>query len=167
MLIAFGLGAYSGIIAATYNAQYVGFFMPLYFAQPTLFIIIAISVIVPIVEEPTKPLGLYLLKLTKAKINPADWATAGAFAGFGFGLFENVVYTILALGHGASVALTLLVIRTLLSLPTHMITTSLAGFGVGLWAKRGELGSFIKFIILAIAIHSLYNLSIFWAGGGF
>jgi RsiW-degrading membrane proteinase PrsW (M82 family) len=167
MLTAFGLGAYSGILAATYNTQYIGFFIPLYFVQPTLFTIIAISVIVPIVEEPTKPLGLYLLKLTKAKINPADWAIVGAFAGLGFGSFENVVYTLAALGHGVDVALMLLVFRSLLSLPTHMIASSLAGYGVGLWAREGGLGGFIKFLTLAMVIHGLYNLSIFWAGGGF
>ena len=167
-LIALGLGAFSGFIAASYTTAYAGLFVPMYFIRPTLFTIVVVCLIAPFVEEQVKPLGLYLLKVTKVRLGFGEWATLGAFAGLGFGLLENALYAgTAAFGYGTDAALTLLALRGLLSLPTHMIASSFAGFGVGLWAREGKLGSFIKFLILAMVIHGAYNFLAAVAGGGF
>jgi len=164
-LICLGLGAFSGFIAASYNAEYMGLLAPLYFVKPTIFTIVVVSVIAPFVEEQVKPLGLYLLKLTKVRLCLGGWVALGAFAGLGFGLLENVLYTLMMFGYGAGAAMTLLMLRSMLSLPAHMIASSVAGFGVGLWAKGDGLGALAKFLGLAMVIHGLYNLTVVLAGG--
>lgn len=164
-LIAFGLGAYSGLLAGSYEAQHLGFLFPLYFTHQALFLVIAVSLIAPIVEEQVKPLGLYLLKVSRTRLTLKKWVSAGTCAGLGFGLLENLIYFVAALLHGIGVGLMLLALRTMLSLPLHMIATSCSGFGVGLWSRSGRLGDLVRFLLLAMVIHSSFNLAAVLAAG--
>ncbi len=163
--VAFGLGAYAGLMAASYNFQYIGFIWPLTAENRGLFLFLAISVIAPVVEESVKPAGLYLLKLTRARIKTREWIVLGAVAGLGFGLLENAIYATEALSHGIHAVLGVLALRTGLSLPVHMAATSIAAFGVMRWRKTGRIEELLKFLLVAISIHSVYNLLVAVAGG--
>jgi len=165
VLTCLGLGAISGFIAGWANTAYGGLVVPLYFIRPSLFTIVVVSVVAPMVEEPIKPLGLYFLKEDeKVMLHFRDWALMGAFAGLGFGLLENGVYAFQASTYGATVTATLLGLRTLLTLPLHMIATTITGFGVGLWAQTGNASYFLKFLVVAMLIHGLYNFTVTMAG---
>ncbi len=164
-LICLGLGAISGFIAGYANVAYGGFAAPFYFINPTLFILVLVSVVAPFVEESIKPLGLYLLK-EEERVSFAikDWALLGTLAGLGFGLLENSLYALEASAYGATVAATLLGLRTLLCIPLHMVATAITGFGLGLWARTGNAKYFLKFLVVAILIHGLYNFTVTVAG---
>lgn len=165
VLTCLGLGAISGFIAGYANITYGGFAVPFYFVSPTLFIIILVSVVAPLVEEPIKPLGLYFLKEEeRVSLRIKDWALLGAFAGLGFGLLENSLYAIEASTYGAAVTTTLFGLRTLLCIPMHMVATTITGFGLGLWARTGNARYFLKFLILAILVHGLYNFTVTMVG---
>lgn len=165
VLTCLGLGAISGFIAGWANVSYLGLAVPLFFIRPDLFVIFVVSVIAPLIEEPIKPLGLYFLKEEeKIVLHPRDWILLGTFAGLGFGLLENGVYAFQASVYGAAAALTLLGLRTLLSLPLHMIATTISGFGVGLWARTGNARYFLKFLVMAMFIHGFYNFTVTMVG---
>lgn len=165
VLICLGLGAISGFIAGWANTAYGGLAVPLYFIRPSLFVIVVVSVIAPVVEEPIKPLGLYFLKEEeKVVLHPRDWVLLGTFAGLGFGLLENGLYVFQALTYGTAATLTLLALRTLLCIPIHMIATTITGFGIGLWARTGNARYFLKFLVLAMFIHGFYNFTVTMVG---
>jgi len=82
----------------------------------------------------------------------------GTFAGLGFGLMENAVYTFNAFAAaGANAGLLLLLLRMLLCLPLHMIATTISCFGFGLWANTGKIKYFIVYILISMLIHGSYN----------
>lgn len=165
ILTCLGLGAISGFIAGWANVTYGGLAVPLYFIRPSLFTIVVVSVMAPMVEEPIKPLGLYFLKEEeKVVLRFRDWVLLGTFAGLGFGLLENGLYAFQASTYGATVTAALLGLRTLLSLPMHMIATTITGFGVGLWARTGNASYFLKFLVVAIFIHGSYNFAVTMVG---
>jgi RsiW-degrading membrane proteinase PrsW (M82 family) len=167
ILISFGLGALAGLLAAYYNSQYIGTLAPVFFRSPSLFIVLAVSLVAPFVEEQVKLLGLFLFKATKKRLKVDQWAILGTFAGLGFGLFENIFYTFqVLLEYGTAAAMLVLLMRSLLSLPTHMITCSIAGFGFGLWATKFRFHSFLKYLLMAIAIHGLFNFTVLSLEGG-
>jgi len=158
LLICLGLGALSGFIAGLANFYYMGYAIILFFLNPSTFVVAVVSIVAPFVEEQIKPLGLYLLKEEeKISLKVKDWTLLGLFAGFGFGLLENGLYAFQVLSHGVTVGLMLFGLRTLISLPVHMIATSITGFGIGLWARTERVSYFLKFLVLAMFIHGLYN----------
>lgn len=154
----FGLGAYAGLMASAYEIQYIGFVWPLTIEHRGLFLFLAISVISPVVEESVKPVGLYLLKLTQARMSARDWILLGAAAGCGFGVLENAVYAIGAMPYGGSAVLIVTALRFALPFPMHLATSSIAGFGVMRWRKSGRILELIRFLAVSITIHSFYNL---------
>jgi RsiW-degrading membrane proteinase PrsW (M82 family) len=159
-LTCLGLGAVAGFIAGWANTAYGGLAVPLYFIRPTLFTIVLVSLVAPVVEESIKPLGLYFLKEEeKTVLRLGDWALLGAFAGLGFALLENGLYALEVSTHGAGIVATLLGLRTLLCIPIHMTATTITGFGVGVWARTGRAGYFLRFLVLAMLVHGLYNFT--------
>ncbi|KXA89919.1 hypothetical protein AKJ57_04710 [candidate division MSBL1 archaeon SCGC-AAA259A05] len=158
LLICSGLGALAGLVAGYSNMLYGGLISPIHSTSPDVYIFILASIVAPISEESIKPLGLYLLKEEEGvSLNLENWILLGLLAGFGFWLLENGLYTIgVAAKYGSTAGLTLLGIRSLF--PVHMFTTSIVGFGIGLWEKSRNIIKFLKFLVLAIVIHGSFNL---------
>jgi len=160
ILIGLGLGALSGFIAGLVEIFYMGYAIALYFLHPSIFVVFVASFIAPFVEEQIKPLGLYFLKEEEGvSLSAGDWTILGNFAGLGFGLLENGLYAYQVSNYGYDVSLALAGLRTLVSLPVHMIATSVTGFGIGLWARTGKVSYFIRFLVVAMLIHGFYNFA--------
>lgn len=161
LLISLGLGGLIGFLCAWVNTFYMIYTLPLFFVTGNFNIIMLVTacIIAPFVEELSKPIGVYLIKMEeKALLSVKNWMILGAFAGLGFGLMENLMYTFNAyMVAGAEVASLLLLLRTLLCIPLHMIATTISCFGFGLWANTGEIKYFIFYILISMLIHGSYN----------
>jgi RsiW-degrading membrane proteinase PrsW (M82 family) len=138
-------------------AQVESVFLPIEFVKkPELLIFIGVCIIAPIVEEFLKPIGLFILLSEKRDLSLFNWVLLGTFAGLGFKLLEDSVYGLQAIAESYSFALNLLLVRNLS--PIHLITTSIAGFGIGLWNKLDKRKYFLWAICTSILIHALFNL---------
>jgi RsiW-degrading membrane proteinase PrsW (M82 family) len=158
-LISFGIGAITGTVAAFGETLYLPLAIPVLFFDTSLFPVIVATIIAPLVEEPVKPLGLFLLKEEeKLSFSLASWAFLGSLAGLGFGFAENVVYSLSVLEFGVDVSFDLFLLRALLSAPLHGIMTTVTGFGIGLWQKTGNARILLEAFIVAMAIHGSFNL---------
>ncbi|TMI26461.1 PrsW family intramembrane metalloprotease [Candidatus Bathyarchaeota archaeon] len=158
-LIAIGMGATVGTLAAFGESLYVFSTFPVFLFNRDLSAIVIAVAIAPLVEEPAKSLGLLLLKEEeKLVFSVQSWTILGSLAGVGFGFLENVVYAY-SVGHfGLDVSLTLFLMRGLLTAPLHGITATLTGFGIGLWQKTGNPRLLILPMIVAMMIHGSFNL---------
>lgn len=157
-LIALGIGAIGGFIAAFAEALYIGIAAATLLVSGSLFALALATVIAPLVEESVKPLGLLLLKEDQGmKFDLQSWAILGSLAGIGFGFAENVVYFLSALPFGLQVAFSLLLMRGLLTAPLHGITTTVAGFGIGLWQKSQNARLLLLCLVIAMTIHGSFN----------
>ncbi|HEY4822193.1 MAG TPA: PrsW family glutamic-type intramembrane protease, partial [Candidatus Bathyarchaeia archaeon] len=67
-------------------------------------------------------------------------------------------YSLAVLEFGVDVSLALLLLRGLLTAPLHGITTTVTGFGIGLWQKTGNARLLLKALVVAMAIHGSFNL---------
>lgn len=161
LLISLGLGGIIGFLCAWVETFYMIPTLPLFFATGNFTIVTLLSacVIAPFVEELSKPIGVYLIKMEeKPLLSVKNWTILGTFAGLGFGLMENAMYTLNAfVAAGANAGLLLLLLRMLLCLPLHMIATTISCFGFGLWANTGKIKYFIVYILIAMLIHASYN----------
>lgn len=158
-LICLGLGATVGFVAAFGESFYEPLAIPIRIFSQTLFSIVVAVAVAPLVEEPSKALGLLLLKEEeKLSFQIVDWTILGTLSGIGFGFMENVVYAVSVLGYGVNVSLTLFLLRSLLTAPLHGITATLTGFGVGLWQKSGNARLLVIPLIAAMVIHGSFNL---------
>ena len=118
--------------------------------------------VAPFVEETAKILGLILVEEEeKPKFDAGGWMMLGVFGGFGFGILENIMYSMMAISKiGGSFAVYLFVIRTFTALTMHIISTSTAAYGFAFYARGGNFASFLKYFGLAIIIHAAYNFSV-------
>jgi hypothetical protein len=74
-IIALGVGALGGFIAAFGEALYLGVAAASLFVSASLFALAVSVAIAPLVEESTRPLGLFLLKEDqKLRFEPPTWA---------------------------------------------------------------------------------------------
>jgi RsiW-degrading membrane proteinase PrsW (M82 family) len=87
-----------------------------------------------------------------------SWALLGSLAGIGFGFAENVVYFFAALPYGLTVSFSLLFMRSLLTVPLHAMTTTITGFGIGLWQKSRNARLLLVCLVIAMIIHGSMNL---------
>ncbi len=161
LLISLGLGGLIGFLCAWVETFYMVPALPLFFVTGNFNIIMLVSacIIAPFVEELSKPIGVYLIKMEeKPLLSVKNWMILGTFAGLGFGLMENVMYTLSAFAAaGANAGLLLLLLRTLLCIPLHMIATTISCFGFGLWANTGKIKYFISCLLVSMLIHGSYN----------
>ena len=158
-LISFGIGAITGTVAAFGETFYLPLAIPVLFFDKSLFPVIVATAIAPLVEEPAKPLGLLLLKEEeRLNFDLPSWTVLGSLAGIGFGFAENIIYSLAVLKFGVDVSLVLLFMRGLLTTPLHGITTTVTGFGIGLWQKSGNARLLVIPLVIAMAIHGTFNL---------
>lgn len=112
------------------------------------------SLLVPLIEEALKPIGVWLL--AGFKLSPAAGFAAGALSGAGFALFESLALTASGTDWAASV---LVRIGTAV---IHIANTSLMGWALTLaWRQRRYLNLLLTYLAV-VAIHGLWNaLAIF------
>jgi RsiW-degrading membrane proteinase PrsW (M82 family) len=109
-----------------------------------------VVVLVPLVEELIKPIGVWFM--AGQKITPAQGFGFGVLSGAGFGLFENLGNTSAG---GQSWAL--LAGSRISTLFLHSFTAGLVGWALAYaWSERRFLRLAITFII-AVLIHGLWN----------
>jgi RsiW-degrading membrane proteinase PrsW (M82 family) len=125
--------------------------VPLIFNPGILFLGFAyMSVLVPLLEEALKPIGVWLL--AGQKITPAQGFGYGVLSGAGFGLFENLGNTSSGVANWALLASTR--VSTLL---LHSFTAGLVGWAlVSAWSERRYLRLAITYAI-AVTLHGLWN----------
>jgi hypothetical protein len=107
------------------------------------------AVIVPLIEELFKPIGVWLL--ARRKLRPAAGFAAGALSGAGYALFES-----LALTSGGQEWPALMVAR-IGTAAVHILTTAITGWAlVQAWRYRRYLLLGLAYLT-SVAIHGLWN----------
>ena len=165
-LFCFMLGALSGFVAAWGNTLYIGIYAPFIWVSRKAASWLGACLIAPVIEELVKPLGLFMLRSEeRVKLPTIEWAKLGLVAGLGFALLENSFYVVRALlEQGVAVALVLLAVRTVLSLPMHVVNTSVVGYGFGWWSNTNEPARYGICLSLAIVHHGVYNAFVLYLG---
>ena len=118
------------------------------------------AILVPLIEELIKPLGVLLL--AGRNPTPAEGFIAGALSGATFGLVESLLYMTNPAGDGWAV----LAVGRTGTLLLHTATTALVGWAMA-EAFRGR--GFMRFLgayLLAVALHGLWNGLAVLAGFG-
>ena len=125
--------------------------LPFLLQPGILFVAFAfISVIVPIIEEALKPIGIWLL--AGQNLNPAQGFAFGVLCGAGFGLFENLGNT-----SAGGEAWALLVTTRISTLLLHCLTTGLVGWALAsAWSQKRYLRLGITYAF-TIVVHGLWN----------
>lgn len=159
-VLAFGLGAAGGIASGIAEGGGVLTYAPLYIASPDLFFYITVAVLAPFIEECLKPIGLYFIKIEeRPTLTPKEWMLLGIVAGFGFKLLEDLLYALTTgTALGASWGLLLTAMRG--PFPLHMLTSGIAGFGLGLWDVTGRARYFLVLLGVAMLLHGAFNLAV-------
>jgi hypothetical protein len=123
-----------------------------YFMRPAILggIIAYIAVLVPLIEEALKPLGLWLL--AGRRFSPAEGFVAGVLSGAGFALFENLIATS-AGGEGWAMLAVVRISTALL----HMLTTGLVGWALAHAWSRGRYFRLAFAYSFSVALHGLWN----------
>lgn len=119
----------------------------------------------PVVEEVAKCLGILLIFAAARRWfdGPVDGIVYGGLIGAGFAFTENIQYFAQAWTEGgAGQATTTFFVRGILSPFAHVMFTAVAGFALGLAARRGAsvreaLGPWALGLLGAIALHALWN----------
>lgn len=156
-------GATAGLIASFTNTLYGAVITPVYMYEPTVYTIILVSVVAPLVEETTKVSGFFLTK-EKNTFPLYGWVVLGIFAGLGFALLEDYVYfQRFFLSYSIKDSLLMLLMR--LSFPVHLIGSGLAGLGIGMWKRSGRIFHLIVFTTLAVLVHAIFNFLMAIGGG--
>ncbi len=127
--------------------------------DPSIYLIITVSVIAPFAEELTKPLALSLKRVKKELVEPEDGLIYGAVAGLGFSATENLFYGADAfLSEGLLYFILLISIRSFSGCLLHASATAWTGYGYGkVVMKRTRLIRVLPYFILAIIVHGFYN----------
>ena len=107
------------------------------------------ALLVPIIEEAIKPLGVLLLY--GKKLSPTAGFVAGALSGAGYAIFESLILT------SNSQEWTLLVLARISTGAIHILTTSLVGWAiVQVWSDC-RITQLIIAYSSAVLIHGLWN----------
>jgi hypothetical protein len=112
-------------------------------------ILLFLSVIVPLIEEAFKPIGVWFL--VGRDPTPADGFTAGIISGAGYALFENLGNISLGLSWSA------LVLARIGTSVMHVFTAGLIGYTLVLaWKENRYLRLGVAYV-LSVVIHGLWN----------
>jgi hypothetical protein len=121
-----------------------------FIANPVIVVgaFIFIAVLVPLIEESIKPIGVWML--AGRKLTPVDGFMAGLLSGAGYALFENLFLS--SGGQWASV-----VLARAGTGAVHIFTTSLVGWGLAsAWSQGRYLRLGMAFAV-AVSVHGLWN----------
>jgi hypothetical protein len=122
-----------------------------YLASPwTLFAVLAFAaVVVPLIEEAIKPIGVWLL--IGHELSPAEGFAAGALSGAGFALFESLMIT----SGGTDWAISVVVrISTAI---IHIFTASLMGWAlVTAWSQKRYIKLGVTYLGVVL-LHGTWN----------
>lgn len=109
-----------------------------------------ISVLVPLLEEALKPIGVWFL--SAQKITPAQGFGYGVLCGAGFGLFENLGNT-----SGGATGWALLASTRISTIMLHSFTAGLVGWALAsAWSERRYWRLLIAYLC-AVMVHGLWN----------
>jgi RsiW-degrading membrane proteinase PrsW (M82 family) len=108
-----------------------------------------VSVLVPLIEELFKPIGVWLL--FGRKLTPAAGFAAGAISGAGYALFESLALT---LGGDSWATVVLARVGTA---AVHILTSAITGWAlVQAWQKRDFLRLLFAYTF-GVILHGLWN----------
>lgn len=122
-----------------------------YLSQPAVIFSITafVAVLIPLLEELVKPVGLWLL--AGRRISPALGFTAGALSGAGFALVESLGFTSSANGWAA------LVFMRIGTGFIHIAASALVGWGLGAaWSQKRYLHLALSYLS-AVLLHGAWN----------
>lgn len=122
-----------------------------YLTRPSILAIglLYVAVLVPVIEELLKPIGVWFL--SGKKLTPAQGFAAGVLSGAGYALFEN-----LALSSGSSEWVLAVTTRAGTTV-VHIFTSAIMGWALVLaWTRRRYITLIVTYII-AVFIHGLWN----------
>jgi RsiW-degrading membrane proteinase PrsW (M82 family) len=108
-----------------------------------------LSVIIPLIEEAIKPIGVWLL--AGRNLTPKEGFTAGVISGAGYALFENLGNTSIGTDW------TLIVIGRIGPTVLHIFTTGLIGYALALALKEKRYLRLGSAYLLSVVIHGLWN----------
>ncbi len=114
-------------------------------------ILIFVSILIPLIEEILKPLGLMVL--ARRKPSPSQGFVAGMICGAGFAFLE----TSGALAGAAGADWTLLAITRLGTSLLHITASGLVGWGLASWVTLKKPGRFWGAYFSAAALHGTWN----------
>jgi hypothetical protein len=125
-----------------------------YLSKPAVifWILIAVSVITPLIEEVLKTLGVWLF--VKRKLTPAEGYIAGMICGAGFALIEGLFNLAGAATPGDWVGL---VIGRAGGSLLHVFTGGLIGWGLAETWRSGKFQKYLLAFLGALIIHGLWN----------
>jgi len=159
IILCFLWGATIAVIASILLELVIGNIAIFAVEDPSIYLIITVSVIAPFAEELTKPLALSLKRVKKELVEPEDGLIYGAVAGLGFSATENLFYGADAfLSEGLLYFILLISIRSFSGCLLHASATAWTGYGYGkVVMKRTRLIRVLPYFILAIIVHGFYN----------
>ena len=131
-----------------------------YIMQPgTLYIALLFgALIVPLIEELFKPIGVWLL--VGRKPSQVQGFAAGLLSGAGYALFENF-----SLGASAGEDWAMVVVARIGTSLIHIVTAGLTGWALSLaWTEKRYLRLAVSYLI-AVAIHALWNGTVILTAG--
>lgn len=122
-------------------------------------VLVVVSGIVPLFEELFKPLAVWLF--AGDRLTPAQGFTAGMISGACFALWENLTALSTA-GDGSGTFILVTRVGTGL---LHIVTSGLVGMGLAsFWQSRRHPGRMIGMVLLAVALHGLWNGAVVVSG---
>ncbi|MBN2149471.1 MAG: PrsW family intramembrane metalloprotease [Anaerolineales bacterium] len=123
-----------------------------YLAKPSVLfsIFFYAALVVPIIEEIFKPIGVWLM--VGRRLSPAQGFIAGILGGAGFALFENLSSNSAGGSEWAIVAASRITTALL-----HILTSGMLGYALAsAWQERKYLRLGLAYL-LAVTLHSLWN----------
>lgn len=108
-----------------------------------------VAVIIPLVEELVKPIGVWLL--AGRDLSPREGFRLGVLSGAGYALFEN-----LTLSANAEVW-SVVIITRLGTTGVHMLTSGMVGWGLASAWAEGKYLRLAKAFLVSVAVHGVWN----------
>jgi hypothetical protein len=108
------------------------------------------AVIVPVIEETLKPLGVWFL--VGSRLKPAEGFTAGILCGAGYALAESLV-----LSSGGGAEWVSLVFARMGTSVVHILTSGLTGWALALAWRENRYLRLGAAYLCAVLIHGLWN----------
>lgn len=107
------------------------------------------SLLVPLIEEAIKPIGVWFL--LRRRITPAIGFAAGALSGAGFALFENLLLAANIEGWAT------LQVARLGTAIVHILATGLMGYALATAWQQRKLGRLIAIYLGVVLLHGAWN----------